>query len=144
MDFIEQLPESNGYTAILVIVDRASKQAIFIPTTDNITSEQLALLFVIHVFSKHGVPNHVTCDRGSKFISAFFQALGKALQMESITPLGTTLRLMARLSMLTRPWNSIFAYILHTNRMTGLLSFLLLSLPTTMLQVTRLVSCCST
>src|ERR1700760_863628 len=36
----------------------------------------------MHVFSKHGVPNHVTCDRGSKFISAFFQALGKALHME--------------------------------------------------------------
>ena len=48
----------------------------------NITSEELAVLFVLHVFSKHGVPNHVTSDRGSKFISAFFQALGKALQME--------------------------------------------------------------
>ena len=82
MDFIKQLLNSNGYTAILVIVNRASKQAIFIPTDINITSEQLAVLFVIYVFSKHGVPNHVTCDRGSKFISAFFQALGKALQME--------------------------------------------------------------
>lgn len=82
MDFIEQLPDSDGYTAILVIVDRATKQAIFIPTDVNITSERLATLFVIHVFSKHGVPNHVTCDRGSKFISAFFKALGKALSME--------------------------------------------------------------
>jgi len=62
MDFIEQLPMSGGYTAILVIVDRASKQAIFIPTYDTITSEQLAELFVLHVFSKHGVPNHVTSD----------------------------------------------------------------------------------
>jgi len=81
MDFIEQLPSSEGYTAILVIVDRASKQSIFIPTFDTITSEQLAKLFIIHVFSKHGVLNHVTSDCSSEFVSAFFQALGKALDM---------------------------------------------------------------
>ena len=81
MDFIEKLPNSNGYDAILVIVDRASKQAIFIPTDVKITSKQLADLFVIHVFSKHGVPRHVTSDRESEFVSAFFQALGKALDM---------------------------------------------------------------
>jgi hypothetical protein len=62
MDFIEQLPDSDGFTAILVIVDRLSKQAIFIPTHDTITSAQLAVLFVLHVFSKHGVPAHVTSD----------------------------------------------------------------------------------
>ncbi len=56
MDFIEQLLDSNGFTAILVVIDHASKQAIFIPTHDTINSEELAQLFVIHVFSKHGVP----------------------------------------------------------------------------------------
>ena len=39
MDFIEELPNSNGYNSILVIVDRASKQSIFIPTDTKITSE---------------------------------------------------------------------------------------------------------
>ena len=82
MDFIEQLPTSDRYTAILVIVDRASKQGIFIPTFDTITSEQLAELFVLHVFSKHGIPNHVTSDRGSEFVSAFFRSLGKVLDMD--------------------------------------------------------------
>ena len=82
MDFIEKLPDSDGFNSILVIVDRASKQSIFIPTDVTITSERLAELFVIHVFSKHGVPNHVTSDRGSEFVSAFFRALGQALSME--------------------------------------------------------------
>ena len=62
IDFIEQLPPSSGYTSILVVVDRLSKQGIFIATHDTITSSNLAWLFVIHVFSKHGVPAHVTCD----------------------------------------------------------------------------------
>jgi hypothetical protein len=64
MDFIKHLPESDGHTAILVIVDRLSKQGIFIPTVDEITAPQLAQLFVIHVFFKHRVPSHVTCDHG--------------------------------------------------------------------------------
>jgi hypothetical protein len=81
MDFIEQLPHSSGYTAILVIVNRLTKQAIFNPTRDTITSADLAKLFVLHVFSKHGVPSYVTSDRGSEFISNFFKSLGKALDM---------------------------------------------------------------
>ena len=68
-DFIEQLPASSSYTAILVIIDRLTKQSIFILTHDTITSAQLAQLFVLHVFSKHGVPSHVTSDWGSEFVS---------------------------------------------------------------------------
>ena len=62
MDFIEQLPSSSGYMAILIIVDRLSKQGVFILTHDTIMSVELAKLFVLHVFSKHGIPNHVTSD----------------------------------------------------------------------------------
>ena len=81
MDFIEQLPNSSGFTAILVVVDRLSKQALFIPTHNTITSPELAKLFLLHVFSKHGVPAYITSDRGSEFVSHFFQSLGKALNM---------------------------------------------------------------
>src|SRR5947209_771216 len=48
---------------------------------NTITSVQLAELFVLHVFSKHGVPSHVTSDRGLEFVSHFFRSLGKALDM---------------------------------------------------------------
>ena len=81
MDFIEQLPLSSGFTAILVVVDQLSKQSIFIPTHDTITSPELAKLFLLHMFSKHGVPAHVTSDWGTEFVSHFFQSLGKALDM---------------------------------------------------------------
>jgi IS30 family transposase len=82
MDFIEQLLDSEGFTTILVVVDHFTKQALFIPTHDTITSAQLAELFIIHVFSKHGVLSHVTSDRGSEFVSCFFRSLGKALNMK--------------------------------------------------------------
>ena len=82
MDFIEQLPASSGYMAILVIVDRLTKQSIFILTHDTITSTQLTQLFVLHVFSKHRVLSHVTSDRGLEYISHFFWSLSKALDMK--------------------------------------------------------------
>jgi len=81
MDFIEQLPSSTGFTAILVVVDWLSKQAIFIPTHDTITSLKLAKLFLLHMFSKHRVPAHITSDRGTEFVLHFFWLLGKALDM---------------------------------------------------------------
>jgi hypothetical protein len=85
MDFIEKLPSSTGFgfDSILVIIDGLSKQAIFIPMHNTITSAELAHLFLIHVFSKHGVPSHVTSDWGSEFILHFFHSLGLALDFTS-------------------------------------------------------------
>jgi len=81
MDFIEKLPSSSSFDTILIIVDCLLKQAIFIPTHDTITSVELACLFVIHVFSKHGVPSHVMSDCSLEFVSHFFRSLGTALDM---------------------------------------------------------------
>ena len=82
MDFIEKLPMSDSSNTILVIVDLLTKQSIFILTVDTITSPMLAKLFILHVFSKHGIPLHVTSSRGLEFVSAFFCSLGKVLDMK--------------------------------------------------------------
>ena len=82
MDFIEKLPMSDGSDTILVIIDHLTKQSIFIPTIDTTTSPMLAKLFILHVFSKHGVPSHVTSDCGTEFVSTFFHSLGKVLDMK--------------------------------------------------------------
>jgi len=82
MDFTEKLPSSSRFDTILVIVNWLTKQVIFIPAHDTITSTDLACLFVLHVFSKHGIPSHVTSDRDSEFVSNFFRSLGTALDMQ--------------------------------------------------------------
>jgi len=81
MNFIEKLLSSSRFDTILVIVNWLTKQAIFIPAHDTITSVNLACLFVLYVFSKHSIPSHVTSDRGSEFVSNFFRSLGTALDM---------------------------------------------------------------
>ncbi|CAA7270378.1 unnamed protein product [Cyclocybe aegerita] len=82
MDLIEKLLPSAGFTDILVIVDRLTKQAVFVLTHSNLTAVKLAELFILNVFSKHGVPSHITSDHGSEFVSHFFRGLGKALDIE--------------------------------------------------------------
>ena len=44
MDFVTDLPESmaSGYTGILVIVDRLTKMAIYLPCRKDIDSPELA------------------------------------------------------------------------------------------------------
>jgi len=81
MDFIEKLPLSSRFDTILVIVDWLTKQTIFIPAHNTIMSMDLACLFVLHMFSKHSVPSHVTSDRGSEFVSNFFRSLGTTLDI---------------------------------------------------------------
>ena len=82
MDFIEKLLLSSGFDTILVIVNQLTKQAIFIPAHDTIMSTDLACLFVLHVFSKQGIPSPVIFNRGLEFVSNFFWSLGTALNMQ--------------------------------------------------------------
>lgn len=82
MDLIEGLPKSDGYDCILVVVDRLTKMALFIPTSRDLTAESLASLYLEHVFSKHGIPQSVISDRGSEFTSRFWRSFTKLLGIE--------------------------------------------------------------
>ena len=81
IDFIEKLLLFFKFDIILIIVNWLTKQVIFIPAHNTIMSTDLAHLFVLHMFSKHGVPSHVTSDRGSEFVSNFFWSLGTAFNI---------------------------------------------------------------
>ncbi|MBW0467274.1 hypothetical protein O181_006989 [Austropuccinia psidii MF-1] len=67
MDFITQLPLSNNFDSILVVVDRFSKMAIFNPTYGSITSLDLAQILISNVFSKHGLPLKISRDHSTAF-----------------------------------------------------------------------------
>jgi hypothetical protein len=96
MDFIEQLPASSDYSVILVIIDRLTKQALFLPTTDNVMSEEVTQLYFKNVFSRHGVPAHITSNRGAEFVSHFFRSLGNSSVFAYTSCRATTPRPMVR------------------------------------------------
>ncbi|MBW0581117.1 hypothetical protein O181_120832 [Austropuccinia psidii MF-1] len=68
MEFITQLPLSNNFYSIIVVVDRFSKMAIFLPAYGTITALDIAQLFISHVFSKHGLPQlNISRDLSTAF-----------------------------------------------------------------------------
>jgi len=66
---------SLKHNAILTIVDRLSKIAVFIPTTMNVTAKGLDELFFAHVFRHFGLPSVLISDRDPRFTSNFWRAL---------------------------------------------------------------------
>jgi len=78
MDFTE-MPESLGYNYILVVVDRFSKEVIFVPCTKEETALSTAELFRDHVWCQHGLPSSVVSDRGLVFASNFLGKLYRLL-----------------------------------------------------------------
>ena len=86
LDFVGPLPRTPDYfNYILVVVDKFSKMAHFIPTTTNVTAEYTAKLLLDHVIRLHGLPEAMISDRGHEFTAHLFQELWKAM--------GTDLRL---------------------------------------------------
>ncbi|QRV78719.1 Retrotransposable element Tf2 protein [Ceratobasidium sp. AG-Ba] len=74
-DFIVKLPESQGMDSILVVIDRFSRQAHFIPCLESTNAEGVADLFIKEVWKLHGLPKTTVSDRGPTFNSQFLKAL---------------------------------------------------------------------
>ena len=87
MDFITDLPPVNGVDTVLVIVDRFSKMAHFVPCSKTISGKETADLLLKSVVRLHGIPEDITSDRGPQFISHFWkqflQILGTSLNLSS-------------------------------------------------------------
>jgi hypothetical protein len=87
LDFIERLPASQGKDTILVVVDRLSKSAHFLPLKHPFTAKSVAEKFVEGIIKLHGMPMSIVSDRDSVFISHFWQEFfkmsGTKLQLSS-------------------------------------------------------------
>ena len=80
MDFVVDLPPTDhGKDAIMVVVDRLTKMVHLAPCNTTDTAQDVAWLFVDHVFKAHGLPTSCVSDRDPKFMSNFWQALLKTL-----------------------------------------------------------------
>ena len=82
MDFVTGLPWSNGCNAILIVICRLTKMRHLVPCRDSTTAEQLADLYVRHVFRLHGLPRTVVSDRGTQFVAKFWRTLCEILRIQ--------------------------------------------------------------
>eukprot|EP00253_Pinus_taeda_P017346 PITA_17346 len=76
MDFITGLPQTRkNHDSIMVVVDKLSKAAHFIPVHSTYKAVQIAHLFMQNVFRLHGLPKVIISDRDVKFTSTFWRTL---------------------------------------------------------------------
>ena len=75
MDFIVELPPSQGHDAIYVCVDRFTKMAHFSATTSAVTAKGTARLFLCDIVRLHGLPADIVSDRGTQFTAKFTKRL---------------------------------------------------------------------
>ncbi|KAH9770903.1 Integrase catalytic domain-containing protein [Citrus sinensis] len=80
MDFIEQLPSSNGYIVIMVIVDRLSKYAHFVALKHPYTAVTIAKAFITNVVRLHGIPTAIVSDRDKVFTDGQTEVVNRTLE----------------------------------------------------------------
>ncbi|KAE8692821.1 cytochrome P450 78A7-like [Hibiscus syriacus] len=79
MDFIVCLPVSDGFSSIMVVVDRFSKYGTFIPASKVCPAEEAARLFLKYVVKYWGVPQTIISDRDTRFTGRFWKELFKLM-----------------------------------------------------------------
>src|ERR1700677_1847531 len=76
MYFITGLPKSTKQNdAIMVVVDKLSKVAHFIPVKSTCKEIDIAGIFMKEIFSPHSMPKEIISDRDTKFTSKFWKSL---------------------------------------------------------------------
>ena len=82
MDFVEGLPNSQGKDVIMVVVDKFTKYAHFIPLSHPYSVETIANAFLDNVIKLHGPPLLIISDRDRIFTSHMWKNIFKSLKVQ--------------------------------------------------------------
>ena len=84
MDFITDLPLSEGCNSIFMVVDQGLMKAIVLsPCNKTIDVLGVMKLLIKNVFSKYGLPDKIVSDWGPQFASHVFQLATEQLSIAS-------------------------------------------------------------
>ena len=83
LDFITDLPISDGFDSILVTVDHGlTKGVTFTPCNKTIDALGTADIYISEVYKRFGLPDVLISDRGPQFAAKVFQEIRKALKID--------------------------------------------------------------
>ena len=82
-NFITKLLLAQGYDLILVVVNRLTKMAHFIPTIEKTTAGGLVRLFRDNIWKLYGLLESIISDRGLQFAVGVMRELNTMLGISS-------------------------------------------------------------
>jgi hypothetical protein len=96
LDFIEALPKSDGKEVILVVVDRLTKYAHFIPVKHPYSVDDIVGLLLDNIVKLHGFPLEIISDGDRIFTRTVYRNIFKAFKVSSNSARHTIRRPMVR------------------------------------------------
>ena len=82
IDFADPFNKSDGYTSIMVIMDRFTSYTHLMPLKDTATSERIFNNLNSTISDIHGLPLSIVLDLDSRFTSKFWSQMMKSLGMQ--------------------------------------------------------------
>src|SRR5260370_16303454 len=82
LDLITGLPQSQELDVILVVVDKLTKYAIYVPTVTMLSQEGFATLFIDHVAQQFGLPLEMIADRDAHWAKSFWASVTEHLHLK--------------------------------------------------------------
>ena len=79
MDFIGELPKSQGYNSIFVLICKLTKYAFFIPCTTNLTKKKAAQMLFNKIVTHVSLPKQIISDRNTQWRNLFWKEVCKSM-----------------------------------------------------------------
>ena len=122
MDFITDMPPSEFhgivYDSIFIVMCRYTKLARYVPAQMDWSAERLAEAFIENVWREKGLPDSVVLDRGSLFTSKFWSTMCFHLKIQRRLSSAFHPQTDGQTDDKIKHWNSTFAGMVITNKMT--------------------------
>ncbi|KAE8210910.1 hypothetical protein CF327_g5276 [Tilletia walkeri] len=83
MDHAVDLPVSQGFDSVWIVVCLFSGEAHFVPCHKSDDANTLAQQFLANIFRLHGLPDRIISNRGATFISQFWHGLLHLLDVKA-------------------------------------------------------------
>ena len=82
-DFITKLLLTQSYDSILVVYNRMTKMAYFVPTTEETQAEGVVKLFQDNIWMLHDLPESIIMDREAQFTAGIMKELNSMLGIDT-------------------------------------------------------------